>query len=176
MVDRTKDYVPIEQRLKADPLFQAKVKSQRAKLAAEKAAEEAAAARRKLAARKPRAARKKMEDNITNEANNKANLKFYARTKVSKEALDAVHGLVGEWFDFTLDQMEAFCADEGKTSLDKWEDCLKMLKRQGIVKNYWEYSGLCHEVLTHDESAKILPSGFPPGHEEAKREAKRRAK
>jgi hypothetical protein len=51
---------------------------------------------------------------------NKGNLRFYARTKVLKDALDAVHGMVGEWLDFTLDQMENFYIDEGKSFLDSW--------------------------------------------------------
>jgi hypothetical protein len=173
--------VPLKDRLKADPEFQAKVKFQRAKMAAEKAAEEAAAAAKKLAKSKPARAtrapaKKKKPDNIASEAVNKNNLRFYARTKVGKDALDSIHDLVGEWFEHTLDQMEIYCQDEGKESMDTWEDAFKLLKRQGIVKNYWDYSGLCHELLTNDECEKLLPSEFPPGHHEAVREAKRARK
>ena len=159
----------------ADPVFQAKVKSQRAKVTAQKAADEAKAAALKNATKKkPRAAptKKKEDDNITNVANNKGNLRFYARTKVTKEALDAIHGLVGEWFDFTLDQMENFCIDEGKPSLDSWEDCYKMMKRQGIVNNYMEYS----DLLLNDECAQLLPTSFPPEYYDQKRQAKRQKK
>ena len=97
--------MPLAERLKRDPEFQAKVKFQRAKMAKEKAAEEAAAAK-KLAqskpARAPRApAKKKPEDNIASESVNKNNLRFYARTKVGKDALDSIHGLMGEWFEHT---------------------------------------------------------------------------
>lgn len=160
--------------MKADPIFQAKVKLQKEKNAAEKAAADAAAAKKKLATpKKTRAPRKKVDDNITNVATNKANLKFYARTKVTKEALESIHELVGEWFDFTLDQLEIFLEEEGKDSLETWEDCAKMLRKQGIAKNYMEYSGLINEVMTPDESVKLLPQNFPPGHEEAKLEAKR---
>ena len=145
-----------------------------------KAAEEAAAAAKMktLAQKRPRVApaKKVQQDNVANVATNKANLRFYARTKVTKEALGAVHDLVGEWFDFTIDQMETFCLDEGKQTLESWEDCYKMLKRQGIVKNYWEYSGLCHELLSNDECAQLLPSSFPPGHSESKLVAKRQKK
>ena len=163
--------------MKADPLFQAKVKFQRDKNAAEKAAADAAAAKKKLVTpKKTRAPKKKVDDNITNAATNKANLKFYAGTKVTKEALDSIHDLVGEWFDFTLDQLDLFLEDEGKDSLETWEDCAKMLKRQGIAKNQMEYSGLIREVMTYDESEDLLPSSFPPGHEEAKLEAKRNLK
>ena len=171
--------MPLEVRLGADPIFQAKVKSQRAKQAALKAAEEAAAAKKKPPAQKRQRAasvKRKQADNVADVATNKANLKFYARTKVTKEALDAVHDLVGEWFDFTIDQMETYCNDEGKETLESWEDCYKMLKRQGIVKNYWDYSGLCHELLSNDECAQLLLSSFPPGHSESKREAKSQKK
>ena len=176
--DRSKDFVPLEKRLKADPVFQAKVKFQRAKVAAQKAEEAAAEAKKKAAKKKPRAVstKKKEEDNITSVAFNKANFRFYAGTKVTKEALDAVHGLVGEWFDFTLDQMENFCIDEGIPSLDSWEDCYKMMKRQGIVKNYMEYSGLCHELLLNDECQLLLPTTAPPEYYEWKRKAKREHK
>lgn len=170
----------MEQRLRADPVFHAKVKSQRAKLAAQKATEDATIARKKLTqtTNKSRAKpmKRKQTDNVTNPADNKANLRFFASSKVTKEALDAVHDLVGEWFDFTIDQMETFCHDEGKPTIDTWEDCMKLLKRQGIVKDYWEYSGLCHELLLNDESAKLLPFDLPPGYEESKREAKRKNK
>ncbi len=159
----------------ADPVFQAKVKIQRAKVAAQKAEEASAEAKKKEAKKKTRTvnAKKKDEDNIASVATNKGNLRFYARTKVTKEALEAVHGMVGEWFDFTLDQMENFCIDEGKSSLDSWEDCYKMMKRQGIVKNYMEYSGLCHELLLNDECAQLLPTSFPAEFYEWKRKAKR---
>ncbi|EFX86310.1 hypothetical protein DAPPUDRAFT_308521 [Daphnia pulex] len=177
--DRSKDFVPLEKRLKADPVFQAKVKYQRAKVAAQKAEEAAAEAKKKEAKKKPRAVstKKKEEDNIASVATNKGNLRFYAQqcgaNKVTKEALDAVHGMVGEWFDFTLDQMENFCIDEGIPSLDSWEDCYKMMKRQGIVKNYMEYSGLCHELLLNDECELLLPTTAPPEYYEWKRKAKR---
>ncbi|XP_046633384.1 proteoglycan 4-like [Daphnia pulicaria] len=176
--DRSKDFVPLEKRLKADPVFQAKVKYQRAKVAAQKAEEAAAEAKKKAAKKKPRAVstKKKEEDNITSVAFNKANFRFYAGTKVTKEALDAVHGLVGEWFDFTLDQMENFCIDEGIPSLDSWEDCYKMMKRQGIVKNYMEYSGLCHELLLNDECELLLPTTTPPELYEWRRKAKKEHK
>ena len=171
-------------RLNADPVYQAKVKMQRAKNAAEKAAQEAAARAAADAAKKKRARlnaprKKRPEDNVQDASTNKNNFKFFASkagVKPAKDALDAIHDLMGEWFDFTLDQMEVFVADEGKTSVDTWEDCLKMLKRQGVVKNYWDYSGLCHELLTHDEMAPLLPSGFPPGHDEAKKAAKAKRK
>ncbi|EFX85595.1 hypothetical protein DAPPUDRAFT_222518 [Daphnia pulex] len=90
--DRSKDFVPLEKRLKADPVFQAKVKYQRAKVAAQKAEEAAAEAKKKEAKKKPRAVstKKKEEDNIASVATNKGNLRFYAGTKVTKEALDAV--------------------------------------------------------------------------------------
>ena len=113
---------------------------------------------------------------MANVMTNKGNFRFYARTKITKEALDAVHNLVGEWFDFTIDQMETFCNDEGKVALETWEDCMRLLKRQGIIKNYWEYSGLCHELLLNDECSGLLPSDFPAGHYESKREAKRQNK
>ena len=73
-------------------------------------------------------------------------------------------------------QMEHFCIDEGKTSLDSWEDCYKMMKRQGIVKNYMEYSGLCHELLLNDECELLLPTTAPPEYYEWKRKAKREHK
>ena len=171
--------MPLEQRLKSDPEAQAKIKFQRAKMAATKAAEEAAAAKKRAQnqpTRAPRAPRKKKPDNIASEAVNKNNLRFYAKTKVAKDALDSIHDLMGEWFEHTIDQMEIFLHDEGKQSMDNWEDCYKMLKRQGIVKNYWDYSGLCHELLTNDECEKLLPSEFPPGHHEAVRENMRKAK
>ncbi|KAI9561969.1 hypothetical protein GHT06_012932 [Daphnia sinensis] len=175
--DRSQDFVPLEERLMADPIFQAKVSIQQAKLAAQKAAEEAAAAAKKAATkRKPRIIKKKEEDNIASVATNKGNFRFYARTKVTKDALEVVHGLVGEWFDFTLRQIEKYCIDEGKTSLDTWEDCYKVMKRQGIVKNYVEYSGLCHELLMNDECDQLLPTRPPPEFAEWKREAQKRKK
>ena len=141
-------------------------------MTAQKAAEEALAAQKKTV-RKPRTVKERQEDNVATVVINKANYKFYSRSKVSKEALDSVHDLVGEWLDHTLDQMENFCSDEGKLSLDTWEDCYKMMKRQGLVKDYWDYSGLCHDLLSVDEYRDLLPSTFPAEHYEAKREAKR---
>lgn len=154
-------------------MFQAKVNVQKAKIEAAKAAEQEAAAKIK-AARKPRStAAKKTDDNITNVVTNKGNLRFYSKFKVAKDALDAAHDVVSEWFDFTLDQMETFCDEEGVT-LDTWKDCYKMLKRQNIVKNEAEYAGLCHDLLLNDEAQDLLPSEFPAGHYESKRQAKRR--
>ncbi|XP_057364442.1 mucin-2-like isoform X2 [Daphnia carinata] len=175
--DRSKDFVPFEERLMADPIFQAKMSLQQAKLASQKAAEEAAAAAKKATTkRKPRIIKKKEEDNIASVATNKGNFRFYARTKVTKDALEVVHGLVGEWFDFTLRQVEKYCIDEGKASLDTWEDCYKVLKRQGLVSDYVEYSGLCHDLLLNDECDQLLPTRPPPEYAEWRREAQKREK
>lgn len=119
--------------------------------------------------------RKPPEHNVASAPVNKANIRFYSQPMpISKNALDVVHNVVGEWLEFTLDQMEIFCANEGLESLDTWEDCYSMLESQGIVKNYWEYSGLCHELLTQDECSQLLPSNFPPGHYKNKRAAARK--
>lgn len=166
--------MPLEERLKADPIFQAKVKSQRAKVAAQKAAEEAAAKKSKPQKKQRVVIKKKEEDNIANVSTNKANLRFYARTKVTKEAMETVHGLVGQWFEFTLRQIEKYCIDEGKSSLDTWQDCYKVMKRQGLVDSHAEYSGLCHELLMNDECSQLLPSQFPPEFAEWKRQAQKR--
>lgn len=172
--DRSKSYIPLEKRLREDATFQAKVNVQKAKIEAAKVAEQAAAARSKTVTRKPRTtAAKKMADNITNVVTNKGNLRFYAKFKVAKDAMEAAHEVVSEWFDFTLDQMETFCDEEG-IALDSWENCYKMLKRQNIVKNEAEYAGLCHDLLLNDEAQDLLPSEFPAGHYESKRQAKRR--
>lgn len=176
--DRSKDFVPFEERLMADPVFQAKVSRQRTKLAAQKAAEEAvaAAAKKTTYKRKQRVIKKKEEDNIASVATNKGNFRFYARAKVTKDALEVVHGLVGEWFDFTLRQIEKYCIDEGKASLDTWQDCYKVMKRQGLAKNYAEYAGLCHDLLMNDECEELLPTRPPPEYAEWKREAQKRNK
>uniref|UniRef100_A0A0P6ERS9 Uncharacterized protein n=1 Tax=Daphnia magna TaxID=35525 RepID=A0A0P6ERS9_9CRUS len=176
--DRSKDFVPFEERLMADPVFQAKVSRQRTKLAAQKAAEEAvaAAAKKTTYKRKQRDIKKKEEDNIASVATNKGNFRFYARAKVTKDALEVVHGLVGEWFDFTLRQIEKYCIDEGKASLDTWQDCYKVMKRQGLAKNYAEYAGLCHDLLMNDECEELLPTRPPPEYAEWKREAQKRNK
>jgi len=154
--------VPVEVRLKSNVKFQAKVQKQRAKVEAEKAALESQKAT-KVVTRKPRVATKKRIDTIAPFATNKGNLKFYAQYKVNNEACETFHRLIDEWADFTLEQVENFCADEGKNGLDTKEDVLKLLQRQGIVKNYWEQSGLCHELLTYDESDKLLASDWPSG-------------
>lgn len=158
--DKSQDFVPLEQRLRTDPVFQEKVRSQRQKLAAQKAAEEAAAKKKKMNKQTRPTAKKSLADNIASVRTNRANFRFYSRSmKVSTEALDTVHDIVDQWVDFTLDQMEVFCANKGKESLDTWEDCMDMLISQGIVKNYAEYSGLCHELLSNDECATLLPGG-----------------
>jgi hypothetical protein len=156
------DFVPIEVRLKNNPKFQAKVQKQRAKVEAEKAALEAQKSKNR-AIKKPRAIPKKRIDTITPFTTNKGNLKFYAKYKVSNEACEKFHQLVDEWADFTLDQVEIFCTDEDQNGLDTKEDVLKLLQRQGIVKNYWDQSGLCHELLTYDESENLLASEWPNG-------------
>jgi hypothetical protein len=105
----------------ANPVFQAKVKIQRAKVAAQETAEEvAAAAKKNETKRKPCAVttvKKKEDDNIANVATNKGNLHFYARTKVLKDALDAVHldvhGLMGEWFVLRSTRWKFFALSKG---------------------------------------------------------------
>ena len=176
IVDRSRDYVPLEQRLRANPIFQEKVRCQREKIAAEKEMALAAAAGQKTSTKKRAVKQKGPEaEHVGTASVNKANIRFYSQPmNVGKEALDAIHTVVGNWFEFTLDQMETFCANKGKESLDTWEDCYAMLKSQGIVDNYWEYSGLCHELLAQDECASLLPSSFPPGHYESKRAAARK--
>lgn len=167
--------MPLEKRLKEDPTFQAKVSVQKAKIEAAKAAEKLAAATARTAQRKTRTqVTKKIADNITSVATNKANLRFYSKFKVAKDALDVVHELVSEWAEFTLDQLEAFGDEEGVYGLDTWQHCAKMLKKQNIVENDAAYAGLCHEVLLNDEAEDLLPSEFPAGHYESKRLAKRR--
>lgn len=173
IVDRSRNYVPLEQRLRADPIFQEKVRSQREKIIAEGATRDSVTARNTSTRKRP-LKKKGIEDNAASAPINKANIRFYSQPmKVSKDALDVVHTVVGNWLEFTLDQMEIFCANESKESLETWEDCYAMAKSQGIVKNYWEYSGLCHELLMQDECASLLPSSFPPGHYESKRAASR---
>ena len=167
--------MPLEKRLKEDATFQAKVNVQKAKIEAAKAAEKLAAASARTAQRKARATvAKKTEDNITSVATNKANLRFYSKFKVAKDGLDAIHELVSEWAEFTLDQMEAFADEEGIYALDTWQHCSKLFKRQNIVENDAAYAGLCHEMLFNDEAEDLLPSEFPAGHYESKRLAKRR--
>jgi len=171
IVDRSRNFVPLEQRLRADPIFQEKVRCQREKMAAEKAVQYSS----QVSKKKPRVLKSGPEDNVASASINKANFRFYSQPmKVSKDALDSVHSIVGQWLEFTLDQMGTYCANKCIESLDTWEDCYKMLKSQGIVTNYWEYSGLCHELLTQDECSLLLPSGFPSGHYESKRAAKRK--
>ena len=167
--------MPIEVRLKNNPKFQAKVKKQRAKIEAEKAALEAQKSKNR-AVKKPRAIQKKRIDTITPFATNKGNLKFYAEYKVSNEACEKFHQLVDEWADFTLDQVEIYCIDEDQRGLDTKEDVLKLLQRQGIVKNYWEQSGLCHDLLTYDESETLLASEWPNGKQLPSRPASSRKK
>ena len=172
IVDRSRNFVPLEQRLKADPVFQEKVRCQREKIAAEKAARAAVEVSKK---RPPVFRKTAPEDNVASASINKANLRFYSQPmKVTKDALDSVHSVVGQWLEFTLDQMGIFCANRGIQSLETWEDCYKMLKNQGIVDNYWEYSGLCHELLTQEECSQLLPSGFPSEHYLSKRATKRK--
>jgi hypothetical protein len=171
----TEDVVPIEVRLKNNPKFQAKVQKQRAKVEAEKAALEAQKSKNR-ATKKPRAIPKKRIDTITPFATNKGNLKFYADYKVSNEACEKFHQLVDEWADFTLDQVEIYCADEDQRGLTTKEDVLKLLQRQGIVKNYWDQSGLCHELLTYDESETLLASEWPNGKQLPSRSASSRKK
>ena len=158
--------------MKADPVFQAKVRIQRERIAAEKSAQDG----QQNSKKKPKVSKKTvLEHNVASVSVNKANFRFYSQPmSVSKDGLDAVHSVAGKWLEFTLDQMGIFCANKGIDSLETWEDCYKMLKSQGIVKNYWEYSGLCHELLTQDECAQLLPSGFPSNHYESKRATKRK--
>ena len=165
-------YEPLEVRLKRDAKFQAKVAMQRSKHEAaerqrqqqqqrlkDQAKAERAAKRAAGAVRRP--SQQQRLHRFCSFATNKANCKFYSKLKVDKTALDTWDELLHDWAEFTLDQAETFVQDEGKDALETKEDVLKLLKRQGIVKNYWQQSGLCHELLLYDESEGLLASEWP---------------
>ena len=167
--------MPLTQRLKTNVKFQAKVQLQRERNAAAKAAQEAAKPV-KVARARARAKPKKRVETIASFATNKANFKFFAKYKVEAKAFETLHQLIDQWVDFTLDQIETFCNDEGMETLETKEDVLKLLKRQGLAKNYWEHSGQCHELLFYDESEKLLASEWPDTKEGKERARKVKAK